>query len=114
MSRLDDIKARAEQFVNLCPDYLAQGIRHLERNCDLFCYAEMQNPDHDCKRPDRYDGEAMAVALSDLAALVAVVEEVQRVRDTMLANEGKWMYLDANYAGDLTDALRPLTEEGQK
>lgn len=58
--------------------------------------------------------DEMELRHDDLAALVAVVEGVQRVRDTMLANEGKWMYLDANYAGDLTDALSPITGEAQQ
>lgn len=110
MSRLDDIKARAEKFSGLCPDYMAQGIRHLERNCDLDCHAEVQNPYHDCTRPDRYDGEDMAKALGDLAALVAVVEEVQRVRDTMRAESGEWEYPEHRYANLLSDALRPVTE----
>lgn len=110
MSRLDDIKGRAEKFANLCPDYMAQGIRHLERNCDLDCHAEVQNPYHDCTRPDKYDGEDMAKALGDLAALVAVVGEVQRVREGMRAEEGQYEYPEYRFGNLLDEALRPITD----
>lgn len=113
MSRLDDIKHRAEKFANLCPDYMYRAIRHVERNCDIECAREELDENHDCIRPDRYDGEAMAVALSDLAALVAVAEEVQRIRDTMLHEAGKWEYPEDRFGKMLDAALCPLPEDGQ-
>lgn len=116
MSRLDDIKGRAEKFANLCPDYMAQGIRHLERNCDLDCHAEVQNPYHDCTRPDKYDGEDMAKALGDLAALVAVVEEVQARAEDLYETAERLHPTDPLTAAGLrakarnfSEVLRPLT-----
>lgn len=108
MSRLDDIKHRAEKFADLCPDYMYRAIRHLERNCEIECAREELDENHCCIHPDRYDGEAMAVALSDLAALVAAVEEVQRIRDTMRAEEGLYEYPEERFGDLLDEALHPL------
>lgn len=113
MSRLDDIKARAEKFGGICPDYMYWAIRHVARNCDIGCALELDE-NHDCNRPDRYDGKGIAVALSDLAVMVAVVEEVQRVRDTMRAEEGQYVYPEDRFGEMIDAALRPVTEEGQQ
>ena len=109
MNRLGDIKHRAEKFANICPDYMYRAIRHLERNCDIDCAREERDENHDCIRPDRYDGEAMAVALADLTALVAVVEEVQCVRYLMRVEEGQFEYPEDRFGKMLDAALRPLT-----
>ncbi|MER2142166.1 MAG: hypothetical protein ABS888_00115 [Eubacteriales bacterium] len=57
--------------------------------------------------------ELIAHAPADLAALVAVVEGVQRVRDLMRAEEGRGEYPERVFV-QLDKALQPVTGEVQQ
>ena len=74
---LDGIKASSEGLTDLCAEHLRQSIRHVQRNCDIDCNTHEDEPTwDDCKQPDRYDGERMAVALAGIPRLIAAVEGV--------------------------------------
>lgn len=68
---LAPIREQAEDLTDLCPEYMSQGIRHLQRNCDLGCYT---HDDDDCNQPGRYDGERMANALASIPRLLAALD----------------------------------------
>jgi len=81
MSALDEalvpMRARAEGLSDLCGEYLRQGIRHLQRNCDIACNTHPDDEETDaCNQPERHDGDRMAAALADLPVLLAVVDAV--------------------------------------
>lgn len=87
MSVLYDIRERAQGLTELCPEHLRQSIRHVQRNCDISCNVHDADPyDHDCKQPDRYDGDRMAAALADIPRLITAlgaVELTARYLDTL-------------------------------
>ena len=61
-----------------CPSYLQQGIRHLQRNCEVECGLHGDDATADCGEPGRYDGEAMANVLNSVPALVAELASARR------------------------------------
>lgn len=76
---LQPLKDRLAGFENLCPEYLRQSIRHVQRNCDIECNVHEDDAAWDaCKQPDRYDGDRMAHALSKSAKLIAAIEAVEK------------------------------------
>lgn len=131
MSRLDDIKARlaatpmAEGEVTIAgrrtgdPCYTIGDKAEFLRQClnddetPLYLVGDTAGESLYAVTGDGPKGEnkaeLIAHAPADLAALVAVVEGVQRVRDTMLREEGKWEYPEDLFGKMLDEALRPLT-----
>ena len=81
IAALEGIKTRAAGLTKLCPDYMARGIRHLERNCDLGCPAHQDDDVANCQTPKRGDGERLAKALADLPKLAGALEAVLATAD---------------------------------
>lgn len=80
MSKLDEIKARSEGLTDLCEGYMARGIRHLQRNCELGCPTHAEEDETAaCNEPGTYSGDRMAAVLRDHAKLVAALEAVEAV-----------------------------------
>jgi hypothetical protein len=95
--RLDAIEKRAEGLTDLCAEHLRQGIRHLQRNCNIDCNVhEDEDAWADCKQPDRYDGDRMAAVLADIPALLVLARKQQAA-------------INAAKAEALRDAARAIT-----
>lgn len=80
---LEGIKTRAAGLTDLCPDYMARGIRHLARNCDLDCPTHGEDGVETCQVPERGDGERLAKALADLPKLTAALDAVLATADDL-------------------------------
>lgn len=56
----------------ICEDYMYEGIRHLNKNCDPMC-------DHErCNTPGRYDGQRMARLLNSIPYLLDEIADLKR------------------------------------
>lgn len=66
-----------------CPDWMASAIRHLDKNCDLDCFADGHSYDarHSvsgevvaCNRPGRYDGNSLAIIRNNIERLIELAK----------------------------------------
>ncbi|MDQ0241210.1 hypothetical protein [Arthrobacter bambusae] len=74
---LAGIRETSDGLTDLCPEHLRQGIRHLQRNCDIDCNVhDNESTWDDCNQPDRYDGDRMARALASIPRLIQALEAV--------------------------------------
>jgi len=81
-SLLAPIRARAEGVTDLCPEYLRQSIRHVQRNCDIECNVHVDESTwDDCKQPDRYDGARMAEVLASIPRLLSALDAVDKLAE---------------------------------
>lgn len=82
IARLDEKEALAkeESDPDWCPDYLHSAIRHVQRNCDIDCYAHDDPAGwSNCGQPDRYAGTFIAdndpkYVLADIAAKRKIIK----------------------------------------
>lgn len=72
-----DIRTLTEGLTDLCPEYLRQGIRHLQRNCSIECNHHSENETEECNQPDRYDGERIAGLLAAIPTLLTALDAVE-------------------------------------
>lgn len=104
------IREASDDLTDLCPGYLRQSIRHVQRNCDIDCSVHEDDPDWDaCKQPGRYDGERMANALAGIPKLLNAVDAVEatcRYLDTLADG-------DKHYAKIFRAAVTKALEEGE-
>ena len=82
VAKLDALRANAEQRP-ICPEYAYQAIRHINRNCDMYCALDHEDGS-ECVEWDRYDGPAVVTLWNNWAQLRAIVVAAQALNSAVL------------------------------